>query len=383
MPDPPIYSPAAASLIAERRVLNLTMPPGMGVATPPPAAGSQSARRSRESRDGDAARSSRSSRDVYHLEAGASADPSEADKAAEVSPHGGGSHEQSFTRAHERRGSCSTRRGSCTRLGMTDQMPDLSLLAARGGAKPDWPSIKRMSHERWSHDAPHAAPPPPASPPGTIDETLAPRSAASAPASGMSWRETQLLSQLAQLTHERAADQQLISKLTQRAELLPPDLRAELLRMAGREAHGHETGSNPYPPHDYPPHFGGGEAGMPVPLPLDAQPPARGPSTSDDARTSPLVSSLVGDFHDRFWLPRDAAGDAAAASAASIAAMSSDPGQRSVAAHLYAVRTTQRLVQQATLTVRHQLAKPSLTCLLLTPPHTSSSHLLSLLLTPP
>ena len=78
------------------------------------------------------------------------------------------------------------------------------------------------------------------------------------------------------------------------------------------------------------------------------------PSASEDTRTSPAVSTLVGDFHDRFWLPRDAAGDTAASSAASVAALSTDPGQRSVAAHLYAVRTTQRLVQQVLATVRHR-----------------------------
>ena len=77
-------------------------------------------------------------------------------------------------------------------------------------------------------------------------------------------------------------------------------------------------------------------------------------SSSEEQRTSTAVSTLVGDFHDRFWLPRDAAGDAAAASAASVAALSSDPGQRSVAAHLYAVRTTQRLVKQVLATVRHR-----------------------------
>jgi hypothetical protein len=78
------------------------------------------------------------------------------------------------------------------------------------------------------------------------------------------------------------------------------------------------------------------------------------PSASEETRTSPAVSTLVGDFHDRFWLPRDAAGDTAASSAASVAALSTDPGQRSVAAHLYAVRTTQRLVQQVLATVRHR-----------------------------
>lgn len=77
-------------------------------------------------------------------------------------------------------------------------------------------------------------------------------------------------------------------------------------------------------------------------------------SASEDERTSAAVSTLVGDFHDRFWLPRDAAGDVAASSAASAAALSSDPGQRSVAAHLYAVRTTQRLVKQ----VRDRLLPP-------------------------
>ena len=69
-------------------------------------------------------------------------------------------------------------------------------------------------------------------------------------------------------------------------------------------------------------------------------------SASEEQRTSAAVSALVGDFHDRFWLPRDAAGDSAASSAAAAAALSTDPGQRSVAAHLYAVRTTQRLVKQ-------------------------------------
>lgn len=67
------------------------------------------------------------------------------------------------------------------------------------------------------------------------------------------------------------------------------------------------------------------------------------------------VSHLVGDFHDRFWLSRDASGDAAAASSAALTALSADASKRSAAAHLYAVRTTQRLIKQVMLVVRHRL----------------------------
>ena len=86
-----------------------------------------------------------------------------------------------------------------------------------------------------------------------------------------------------------------------------------------------------------------------------AAPSASIPSASEDTRTAPVVSNLVGDFHDRFWLPRAAAGDSAAASAASLAALSSDPAQRSVSAHLYAVRATQRLVRQVLATIRYRI----------------------------
>jgi hypothetical protein len=179
-----------------------------------------------------------------------------------------------------------TRRGSCSRLGMVDQMPSLVLMDA--GC------------------APSGASPPSEAP-------LAPRQAVEAPSSGMTWRETQLLAQLARLTHSPASTLASQAKASDEA---PP--------MGGR-----------------------------VPLPLEA-PPSDAPSASEAERTSAGVTSLVSNFHDRFWLPRDAAGDAAAASSACIAALSADAGQRSVAAHLYAVRTTQRLVSQVLHAVHHR-----------------------------
>ena len=87
-------------------------------------------------------------------------------------------------------------------------------------------------------------------------------------------------------------------------------------------------------------------------------PAADAPSETEAMRAAPAVSSLVGEFHDRFWLPRGETGDMAAASAASIAAISPDPGQRSVAAHLYAVRVAQRLTSQVGHVVRHRAPKP-------------------------
>ena len=83
-------------------------------------------------------------------------------------------------------------------------------------------------------------------------------------------------------------------------------------------------------------------------------PSAHAPSESEAHRTSSVVPHLVGEFHDRFWLPRGDVGDAAAASAASIAAVSPNPGQRSAAAHLYAVRTTQRVRSQVMHVVAHR-----------------------------
>lgn len=78
-------------------------------------------------------------------------------------------------------------------------------------------------------------------------------------------------------------------------------------------------------------------------------------SEAEKSRASPCVTSTVGQFHDRHWLPRNAVGDEAAASSACVAALSSDPTQRSVAAHLYAVRAAQRLVSQVVHTVRHHV----------------------------
>ena len=51
----------------------------------------------------------------------------------------------------------------------------------------------------------------------------------------------------------------------------------------------------------------------------------------------------------------DAHGDAAASAAAALAALSDDPGKRSVAAHLFTVRTTQRTIQQVLNVVKHRL----------------------------
>lgn len=76
----------------------------------------------------------------------------------------------------------------------------------------------------------------------------------------------------------------------------------------------------------------------------DLLPSAEAPSDAEAVRAADDVSRLVGDFHDRHWLARGETGDVAAASAATIAAISSDARQRSTAAHLYAVRTSQRLV---------------------------------------
>ena len=60
--------------------------------------------------------------------------------------------------------------------------------------------------------------------------------------------------------------------------------------------------------------------GAPSALPLKV-----GASPAECVRASPAARTLVGDFHDRFWLTREAHGDAAAAAATALAALSDDP----------------------------------------------------------
>ena len=57
-------------------------------------------------------------------------------------------------------------------------------------------------------------------------------------------------------------------------------------------------------------------------------------------------AALLQKLHESNYLPRTAAGDAAAASAASVAAISPDVSQRKTAAHLYALRTASRIAPQ-------------------------------------
>ena len=90
--------------------------------------------------------------------------------------------------------------------------------------------------------------------------------------------------------------------------------------------------------------------GAPSALPLKV-----GASPAECVRASPAARTLVGDFHDRFWLTREAHGDAAAAAATALAALSDDPAKRSVAAHLYAVRGVKRVVGQAMRAAEHRL----------------------------
>ena len=65
-----------------------------------------------------------------------------------------------------------------------------------------------------------------------------------------------------------------------------------------------------------------------------------------------MATTLLGEFHDRFWLSRKAHGEAAAGAAAALAGLSETPGKRSVAAHLYTVRATQRVIDQVVSTVQ-------------------------------
>ena len=91
-----------------------------------------------------------------------------------------------------------------------------------------------------------------------------------------------------------------------------------------------------------------------MPYPPGKVPPSQA-AVSEGLRAAPPARTLVGDFHDRFWMTRDAHGDAAASAATALAALSEEAGRRSAAAHLYAVRATQRAVKQVTAVVRHRL----------------------------
>ena len=97
-------------------------------------------------------------------------------------------------------------------------------------------------------------------------------------------------------------------------------------------------------------------AGLPTAeLPIRAgSPPAIIMAHSEKERAQPAPRTLVSDFHDRFWMARDAQGDAAASAAASLAALSEQASRRSAAAHLYSVRATHRVAAQVFAVVRHR-----------------------------